>query len=175
MVTRLYLRGMLDAPAPCPGMLLDPSSQRDGDGQQDNENQRTDQEGLGFGEVQIKERIERELPGPHNTDSYSNGEQDQIILIAALAVPEALWPVNFRNGHEHNPTDKQCSDRSDEANRQQEATDKLTQSSNNRPQASRAKSQMCHHLTGSGQPMAAEEAKEFLDAMSNKDETSNET
>src|SRR5579884_3752615 len=160
MVTRLYLRGMLDAPAPCPGMLLDPSSQRDGDGQQDNENQRTDQEGLGFGEVQIKERIERELPGPHNTDSYSNGEQDQIILIAALAVPEALWPVNFRNGHEHNPTDKQCSDRSDEANRQQ---------------ASRAKSQMCHHLTGSGQPMAAEEAKEFLDAMSNKDETSNET
>src|SRR5579875_897693 len=174
MVTRLYLRGMLDAPAPCPDMLLDPSSQRDGDGQQDNENQRTDQEGLGFGEVQIKERIERELPGPHNTNSYSNGEQDQVVFIAALAVPEALRPVNFRNGHEHNPTDEQCSDRSDTANRQQEATNKLTQSSDNCPPAGRAQLQLCHHLACSGQPMTAEDAKEFLGAMSNKDETSNE-
>src|SRR5579883_1143061 len=175
MVTRLYLRGMLDAPAPCPGMLLDPSSQRDRDGQQDNEYQRTDQEGPGFGEVQAKERIERELPGPHNTDSYSNGEQDQVVFIAALAVPEALWPVNFRNSHEHNPTDEQRGDRSDEANRQQEATDKLTQSSDNCPPASRAKPQMCHHLAGSGQSMAAKDAREFLGAMSNKDKTSNET
>src|SRR5579883_1827932 len=117
------------------------------------------------------QRVERKPPGAGNRKGEGEHKQDQVIFIAALAVPEAVLHMYAQESDQHHCGNQQRGQRREQSQRHQQAAQRLAQCRSESPPLRRTQPERFKEFGSSLQSLPAEKTEELLCSMSEKDKS----
>src|SRR5205823_6144245 len=124
---------------------------------------------------ELQRVIERPAAGTDTRQTEAGGDQHQVVLEAAVAIPEAVFAVDRRDRRDHHRDDAGSSDRHEPAEQQQETTAKFAQSGDHGVGTSGPQAHGVELSGGASLTTAAKDSEQFLGAVAHEQQPNHQT